>query len=233
VPPDHVIGTDPAANSSVSAGDVVTINVSTGPEQREVPDVKGMSQADAIKRLQAAGFGSITPTTATSSASDNGKVIGTVPPANQPSAITNSITLVVGGGPGTAIVPDVKDQTVDVAQQILTASGFLTTVPVPTDSTEPSGQLTGTNPPAGQTVSKDTPIQLLVSKGDQFTMPNLVGQFWIDAEPNLRTLGWTGSLVKGANVDNSGQRSNAVVTQNPAPGTAVNFTSPITISFAS
>ena len=58
-----------------------------------------------------------------------------------------------------------------------------------------------------------------VSRGNQFLMPNLSGQFWVDAEPNLRALGWTGVLIKGANVDNSGQRSNAVVTQSPAPGT--------------
>ena len=39
VPPDHVIDTEPTANTSVAAGDEITINVSTGPEQREVPDV--------------------------------------------------------------------------------------------------------------------------------------------------------------------------------------------------
>ena len=43
IPPDHVINTDPGANASVGAGDVITINVSTGPEQREVPDVSSMS----------------------------------------------------------------------------------------------------------------------------------------------------------------------------------------------
>src|SRR5690242_21144931 len=35
VPPDHVIGTDPAANASVDAGDEITLNVSTGPEDRK------------------------------------------------------------------------------------------------------------------------------------------------------------------------------------------------------
>lgn len=49
VPPDHVIGTDPAANSSVAAGDEITVNVSTGPEQRELPDVSSLSYADAVK----------------------------------------------------------------------------------------------------------------------------------------------------------------------------------------
>ncbi len=43
VPPDHVIDTDPGADSSVGAGDEITINVSTGPQQREVLDCKGLS----------------------------------------------------------------------------------------------------------------------------------------------------------------------------------------------
>ena len=38
IPPDQVIGTDPSAGTSVGAGDEITINVSTGPEQREVPE---------------------------------------------------------------------------------------------------------------------------------------------------------------------------------------------------
>jgi serine/threonine-protein kinase len=49
----------------------------------------------------------------------------------------------------------------------------------------------------------------------------------------LRALGWTGFLDKGADVQNSGQRSNAVVTQSPSPGTAVRVDSQITLSFAS
>ena len=57
VAPDHVISTDPAGNASVNAGDEVQINVSTGPEQREVPDVSALSYADAVKKLTAAGFG--------------------------------------------------------------------------------------------------------------------------------------------------------------------------------
>ena len=97
----------------------------------------------------------------------------------------------------------------------------------------PSGQVVGTNPSSGQNLPKDTVIQMQVSRGNQFTMPNLVGQFWVDAEPNLRALGWTGVLIKGPNVDNRGQRSNAVVTQSPSSGTGVNYGASITLSFAS
>ena len=35
-------------------------------------------------------------------------------------------------------------------------------------------------------------IELQVSRGNQFTMPDLTGKFWVDAEPRLRALGWTG-----------------------------------------
>jgi len=160
-------------------------------------------------------------------------VLSTLPPANQTSAITNEITIVVGTGPQTAAVPAVSGQGVDVAQQILNASGFQKTLSVPVDSTEPSGQVLGTDPAAGQTVPLDTVIQVQVSKGNQFVMPDLKGQFWVDAEPNLRALGWTGVLIKGPNVDNSGIRSNGVVTQSPAAGSAVNFGASITLSFAS
>jgi serine/threonine-protein kinase len=101
------------------------------------------------------------------------------------------------------------------------------------DSTEPVGQVLGTEPATGAAVPLDSPITLKVSKGNQFIMPNMVGQFWVDAEPNLRALGWTGVLVKGPDVPNSGQRTNAVVTQNPSPGAGTNLDGPLTLSFAS
>ncbi len=63
-------------------------------------------------------------------------------------------------------------------------------------------------------------------------MPDLRGQFWTDAEPRLRALGWTGVLDKGADARDSGQRTAAVVTQSPAPGSTVNFGATITLSFA-
>ncbi|CAN5370640.1 Stk1 family PASTA domain-containing Ser/Thr kinase [soil metagenome] len=233
VPPQNVISTDPAANSSVDAGTQITLNVSTGPQQQLIPDVTKLIPAEAERKLRAAGFDNIKQTTGTSTPEDKGRVTVTIPGANSTSAVTNVVTIVVGNGPETAPVPDVKDQSVESAQQVLTASGFLKSVPVPVDGTEPNGQVVGTNPIAGEIVPQDTVIQIQVSRGNQFIMPPLVGQFWTDAEPNLRNLGWTGVLIKGADVQNSGQRTNAVVTQSPPAGTAVTFGQSITLSFAS
>jgi serine/threonine-protein kinase len=233
VPPDHVIGTDPSANASVSAGDEITINVSTGPEQREVPDVSGLSYADAVRKLTAAGFGKFKQAPSSSAPELKDRVVSTVPPANSTSAITNEITVVVGTGPQTKAVPDVTNQPEQGARNNLQILGFTAVLTAPVSSPRPAGEVVATDPVAGTVVPLDAPITLKVSLGNQFVMPNLVGQFWVDAEPNLRALGWTGVLIKGANVDNSGQRSNAVVTQSPAPGSGVGYGDSITLSFAS
>ena len=224
----------PAANSSVAAGDEITINVSTGPEQREVPDVANLSYAEAVRRSS--------PTRGSASSSrprrrrrPNRRTRCCAPcrrptrPRRSPTRSRSSSA----AGRRPPRCPTVVGQTVEVARQILTASGFTKTVPVEVDSTATGGQVIGTDPAAGQTVPLDTVIQLQVSRGNQFVMPDLSGQFWTDAEPRLRALGWTGVLDKGGDVQNSGQRTNAVVTQSPAAGTAVNFDCRITLSFAS
>jgi beta-lactam-binding protein with PASTA domain/predicted Ser/Thr protein kinase len=231
IPPDHVISTDPGANASVAAGDEITINVSTGPEQREVPDVSSLNYGDAVKKLTAAGFSRFKQANSPSTPELLGKVIGTNPPANQTSAITNVITVIVGSGPETKQIPDVAGQTVDVAQKNLNVYGFTKFSQASVDSLRPAGEVVGTNPPKGTTVPVDSVIELQVSKGNQFVMPDLSGMFWTDAEPRLRALGWTGVLDKGPDVDAGGSQHNRVVYQNPPGGAGVNRDGIITLKF--
>ena len=103
---------------------------------------------------------------------------------------------------------------------------------VQVDSTQPKGQVLGTVPQTGEITALDAPIQVQVSLGNQYLMPDLRGQFWTDAEPLLLSLGWQRDWTKLANAQNSGYPSNAVATQSPAPGTPVKFSDPITLSFA-
>lgn len=231
IAPDHVISTDPGANASVGAGDEITINVSTGPEQREVPDVSSLTYADAVSKLKAAGFTKFKQANSPSTPELLGKVIQTNPPANQTSAITNMITVIVGSGPETKQVPDVAGQTVDIAQKNLTVYGFTKLTQAAVDSPRPAGEVIATNPPKGQTVPVDSIIELQVSKGNQFLMPDLSGMFWTDAEPRLRALGWTGVLDKGQDVDAGGSQRNKVVYQNPPAGAGVNRDGVITLKF--
>ena len=200
-----------------------------------MPDVSTLSYADAVQKLKAAGFIHFKQSTSTSTPELKDKAIGTNPPANQTSAITNEITVIVGAGPETKPLPDLSGLSVDLATTNLKANGFDTSriTQRPVDSTQAAGQVISTNPPAGTIVPLDSVVELQVSQGNQFVMPDLTGQFWTDVEPRLRALGWTGSLDRGADVSNSGQRTNAVVSQSPAAGTGVTFGSRITLSFAS
>lgn len=231
IPPDHVINTNPDANASVSAGDEVTINVSTGPEQREVPDVSSLSYGDAVKKLKAAGFTKFKQVNSPSTPDLTGKTIGTNPPANQTSAITNVITVIIGSGPETTQVPDVAGQAVDVAQKNLNVYGFTKFSRAEVDSPRPAGEVVGTNPPKGATVPVDSVVELQVSKGNQFIMPDVTNMFWTDAEPRLRALGWTGALDKGPDVDAGGSMHNKVVFQSPPAGAGVNRDGIITLKF--
>ncbi|AKS31671.1 Stk1 family PASTA domain-containing Ser/Thr kinase [Mycolicibacterium goodii] len=230
--PGRVISTDPAANSEVAAGDEITINVSAGPEQAQVPDVRDLSPVQARQKLKDAGFEKFKESPSPSTPEQKGRVLATNPPANQLTAITNEITIVVGSGPEDAPVLSCAGQNAESCKAILTAGGFTNTVVVEVDNPASAGQVVGTEPAEGQSVPKDTAIQIRVSKGNQFVMPDLVGQFWSDAYPRLTALGWTGVLDKGPDIRDSGQRTNAVVTQSPAAGTPVNKDAKITLSFA-
>ncbi|OMC17481.1 serine/threonine protein kinase [Mycolicibacter heraklionensis] len=231
VPPDHVIGTDPPAGAPANKGDKITVEVSYGPEQRQVPDVATLSYADAVKKLTAAGFGKFKQVDSPSAPELKDKVVGTNPPANQTTAVTNEIIIVIGSGPATKPVPDVIGQTVELAQKNLTVYGFTKITEVTADSPRPAGEVIATSPPSGETAPLDSVIELRVSRGNQFVMPDLTGMFWTDAEPQLRALGWTGVLVKGADIDGGGSGHNRVLYQSPAAGQGVNTDGNITLRF--
>ena len=55
-PSGQVVGTSPAAGQSAARGSTVTVDVSKGPQQVQVPDVTGMNVADATSALQAVGL---------------------------------------------------------------------------------------------------------------------------------------------------------------------------------
>jgi serine/threonine-protein kinase len=55
-PQGTITGQEPAAGSLYQPGETVVVNVSTGPQEVNVPDVIGMSVQEATQALQAAGF---------------------------------------------------------------------------------------------------------------------------------------------------------------------------------
>ena len=234
IPTGHVIGTDPGANAVVGSGDEITVNVSSGPDERQVPDVANLSYADAERKLNDAGFDRLKPTDAADPTVPAGLVIDTVPAASSTVAITDEITVRVSGGPDAKPVPDVSGQTVEQATTNLDTVGFKTVLVADLDSPLPAGQVVATDPPAGTSLSVDTAITLKVSNGKQFVMPTLVGLFYDDLLPQLQGLGFVGQLLRGPDVPGVADRDrNRVVRQDPPPGTGVSTNGTITLNYGS
>lgn len=65
----------------------------------------------------------------------------------------------------------------------------------------------------------------------QIVMPSVVGMYWTDAEPQLRSHGWNGALVKGPDVAVPPGEHNRIVSQTPTPGEHLQPDTTITAQF--
>ena len=99
VPTGRVTRTDPGANTQVKRGASVTMFVSTGPQNVNVPNVVGQSQGQATQTLQQAGFQVFVSQQNTSNPSDNGKVLAQNPAAGGQQPKGSGVTLTVGRFP--------------------------------------------------------------------------------------------------------------------------------------
>jgi len=232
----RVIGTDPGAGAAVSSGSEITLDVSTGPEQRRIPDVSRLAYDEAVRTLRDAGFQNVRRMPQASTTAELDRVVGTIPAAQQDAATGNEIVVLVGSGPSARSVPDVTGQSAEQAAENLDIAGFTTILQADADSTLPAGQIAGTDPPAGASVASDAPITLKVSRGNQITMPDLRGLFYADALAQLQALGFTGPLLKGPDIPEAvagSDRRARVVQQDPAPQTGVNRDGTITVNYGS
>jgi serine/threonine-protein kinase len=233
LPPGQVIGTDPGANTALAGGDEITINVSSGPEQREVPACSNVTVSDCIRRLAAAGFPHSKQSPTASATVPEGTVVATVPAAGQRSSLANQITVQVSTGPETRRVPDVSKQTADQATANLRRAGFSIILTGPVDSLRPAGQVLATDPPAGTDLPVQSAVTLKVSLGNQFVMPTLIGKTYVELVPFLQGLGHVGPLLNGGDVPGPDDQRARVVRQDPPAGVGVNRDATITLNYGS
>jgi serine/threonine-protein kinase len=99
VPAGTVIDSNPAAGTQVARGSTVTINVSTGPEQVQVPNVIGQTQSAATQTLTNAGL-DVRVVQVPSTAPNTGQVITQSPSSGSTVDRGSAVTIDVGTGPG-------------------------------------------------------------------------------------------------------------------------------------
>ena len=166
---------DPDANTKLAKGSDVKIFVSTGPALGSVPDVSGMTEADATKALTDAGF-TVKSVLIESTTVDAGKVIETAPAANSKAAPKSEIVIRVSSGGGSVAIPIVSGQTVEAATKLLTDRGFVVGAVVQQASATVANGLVLSTDPIGSAPKKST-VKLIVSSGPaQVRVPAVTGQ---------------------------------------------------------
>jgi beta-lactam-binding protein with PASTA domain len=157
-----VISTDPVGGTEVAPGSHVTVNVSTGIETVEVPDVVGLSEDDAISDIEAEGLVAVVEVVE-SEGTEEGIVIETNPNAGTVVGIGTEVTVVVSGGPGETVVPDFHGMTAEEAAIAAEDAGLaLTVVPDP-DNPDPEGVVIDQDPHPGETVEIGTEVAVQMS----------------------------------------------------------------------
>jgi serine/threonine-protein kinase len=106
----RVTRTDPPAGTDLARGETVTVYVSTGSATAEVPEVVGLSQAEAEQQLSAAGFQVRISTQIVTDPDSDGRVIAQDPGAGvraqRGSTVTITVGRAVGGSTTTTTQPE-------------------------------------------------------------------------------------------------------------------------------
>ena len=158
-----VLEQSPSAGASDLVGSAVTLALSNGQRMATVPTVTGMSQSDAERQLEAAGFdaGDVTEQP---SQQPRGEVIATRPQAGSPLPIPSTVALVISAGPTVVITPDVVGRNFAQARSLLEQVGLALGNVTTTNGAAPDGASTVTSqtPAAGSQVARGAKIDLQV-----------------------------------------------------------------------
>ena len=169
----NVISSNPVAGTEIEEGQTVTIVVSLGQKPATVPDIRGMSAADAEAALSAEGLvGSASEDY--SDSVEAGKVISQSVDPNSEVDKGTTVSYVVSLGPETkyVTVPPLSNCTEDEARQKLTDAGLkVGTVDTAYSSMVSEGYVISQTASAGSSVEEGTSVGFTVSLGPEPQSP--------------------------------------------------------------
>jgi beta-lactam-binding protein with PASTA domain/predicted Ser/Thr protein kinase len=162
IPVASVVRTDPPAGTPVKMGGrSIDLVISKGPEQKEVPQVQGLTEAEARAKLETEGF-VIGKVEYKESNEPEGQVIDQVPGPKTIQKAGAQIDLVISKG--RLKVPAIVGLKLEEAQRQLVAAG-LTVGKVETkyDATKPKDAVLDSSPRPGETVAQGATVNLIVA----------------------------------------------------------------------
>jgi len=223
----EVMEQSPPAGTRVESGAAINLVISAGVEQVNVPNVAGMTEADAILELEKVGLEVAVPVTREFSPDvAEGSVISSDPPVDSPVAKGSKVVLVVSKGTELVKVPDVVNKTQADAEKTLKDAQFKVTSSEAFSDTVPKGSVVSQRPEAGVSVDAGSTIALTISKGSApVTVPDVTNMTEEDATDDLTKLGLKVSVVY---VDS--QDDGIVLIQSPLPDAQVEKGTTVTLT---
>lgn len=166
VPVGVVVSQTPEAGTMVKEERAITIYVSKGGEELEMPNLRGLNQSDAIDKLQQMGL-RLGSAYETFSDEDSGTVISQDPRSGTRISKGQTVDITVSKGQKIkkVSVPDVKGVPVDRARTIIEGSSLSVGGTSEQESTQASGTVVSQSPAAGTEVDAGSSVRLVVSSG--------------------------------------------------------------------
>ncbi len=162
-----VISQLPLAGAKVEINSTVVLEVSTGPDTTKVPDVTGMTEADARRKLNAAGFDKVESEAANPAdelpTDKQGTVTESNPRAEADADPGTPVTITIATG--MSIVPNLVGATEAEAKDLAQKSGFNAILDVTTVETDeqPPGKIFDQDPAAGVAAARADRLQVSIA----------------------------------------------------------------------
>ena len=199
VPAGSVIRTQPPSNTVINPDSLVTIIVSVGPEAFPIPYVLDIETERAIYVVEESGFILGQLLEVNDESIPRGFVISQNPVAGTKMSPGTKVDLVVSKGPSLIEISDLSRKSPEDAIQILETLGFEYELIEEYSEDVEIGLVSGTIPEAGEIVTPDQLIQVVVSLGIRIEMPEVDGLSYEDALNILEELNLIATVVGDTN----------------------------------
>ena len=170
-PPGTVLTQLPEAGGRLSAGGSVDLTVARSPALTTVPNVAGLTEAEALRRLRDAGLVPGTRVRAPSDTLPSGTVIGTQPGPGTRVAVDTVVEVTVSDGPARAAVRSVTNRPLAEAVARLRDQGFVVEVYEEASPAVAAGLVIRQLPAAGEEQVLGNTVMLWVSTGADGSAP--------------------------------------------------------------
>ena len=199
VPAGSVIRTQPPSNTVINPDSLVTIIVSVGPEAFPIPYVLDIETERAIYVVEESGFTLGQLLEVNDENIPRGFVISQNPVAGTKMSPGTTVDLVVSKGPSLIEISDLSRKSPEDAIQILETLGFEYELIEEYSEDVEIGLVSGTLPEAGEIVTPDELIQVIVSLGIRIEVPEMEGLKYEDAIRVLEELGLVATVSGDTN----------------------------------